>query len=165
MYSVLEQYWDGGEQQCGREVYRGGVYRVGTRVGNTGVQHQGPDIAKGADPDSEAGPGSPRGAGVGGLGLRNTPGPPTQPPTLRARSVPAGPPWWLGGLFTASGPIRARFDLISQEVSQNGQVSPEKRKKACHSPYIQNGLEISPLDFLRFPFWPAFSHKELLVPF
>ena len=38
-------------------------------------------------------------------------------------------------------------------------------KKASISPYFQNGLQKSPLGFLRFPFSRAFSHKELLGHF
>ena len=65
----------------------------------------------------------------------------------------------------ASGPIRARIHHISYKVSQNGQVSPEFDQKACHSPYLQNGLQISPLEILRFPFLLAFSCKELMGHF
>ena len=32
--------------------------------------------------------------------------------------------------------IGARFDLISQKLSQNHEVSPKKHEKASHSPYI-----------------------------
>ena len=78
-----------------------------------------------------------------------------------ARSGHAGPP--------CPGPSEcrllansARFDLIFSKVSQNSEVSPEYVHKACHSPYIQNRLQKSPLDILRFPYFPAFSHKELL---
>ena len=35
-------------------------------------------------------------------------------------------------------------------------------EKAYHSPYFQNGLGISPLDFPGIPFLAAFSHKELM---
>ena len=66
------------------------------------------------------------------------------------------------GTLPASWPIGARFDLISKKHSQNGEVSPKSVQKACHSPYFQNGLRKSPLGFLRFPFSPAFSHKELM---
>ena len=65
----------------------------------------------------------------------------------------------------ASWPIGARIDLISRKLSQNGVVSPKYLEKACHSPYVQNGSRKSPLEFLRFPFSRAFSHKELMVPF
>ena len=57
---------------------------------------------------------------------------------------------------------RARFSDISWKLSQNRGVSPKSVQKACHSPYFQNRLKKSALGFLRFPFCPAFSHKELL---
>ena len=56
----------------------------------------------------------------------------------------------------------ARFHLIPCKVSQNGIVSPVFVEKACHSPYIQNGLRKSPLGILRIPIRLAFSHKELM---
>ena len=60
---------------------------------------------------------------------------------------------------------RATFDLIYCKVSQKAIVSPKSVEKACHSPYLQNGLRKSPLEILRFTVSPAFSHKELMVPF
>ena len=57
---------------------------------------------------------------------------------------------------------RARFQVISWKVSQNGQVSPRNVQKACHSPYSQNEAQKSPLEILRFLFLLAFSHKELM---
>ena len=59
----------------------------------------------------------------------------------------------------------ARFHDISQDISQNGQVSPKYVKKASLSPCFQNGLGKSPLDILRFPSGLAFSHKELMGHF
>ena len=56
----------------------------------------------------------------------------------------------------------ARFDLNSLKVSQNDEVSPKSAEKASRSPYIQNGLQKSPLEILGFPYIPAFSHKELM---
>ena len=66
------------------------------RVGNTGSGTcQGP-LPQGP-PDSEAGPVTPcRGGGVGGQEGRPVdpfPRSPSPLPTLRARSVPVGPPW------------------------------------------------------------------------
>ena len=63
----------------------------------------------------------------------------------------------------ASWPIRARFNVISCKVKQNGQVSPKYVQKASHSPYIQNRVKNSPLEILRFPVSSAFSHKELMT--
>ena len=82
------------------------------------------------------------------------------PPCGPGRS-PAGPSLSFP-YNAASGPIKARFKVISTKVSQNGEVSPRKRQKACHSPYSQNGVKKSPLEILRFPFLVAFSHKELI---
>ena len=81
-----------------------------------------------------------------------------------ARSVPVGPPLqdprkcrlWAN---------KARFNLISSKVSQNGEVSSESVQKASHSPCFQNGLQKSPLEIPRFPVSRAFSHKELMGRF
>ena len=86
------------------------------------------------------------------------------PPSGPGRSH-AGPPWYGYPLTAASGPIRARFTSYSSKVSRNGRVSPENVQKACHSPCFQNGLGMSALDILRFPFSAAFSHKELMAYF
>ena len=59
----------------------------------------------------------------------------------------------------------ARIEVKTEKHSQNGEVSPKSVEKACHSPYFQKAVKNSPLDFLRFPFPVAFSHKELMVPF
>ena len=86
------------------------------------------------------------------------------------RPVPAlplpvqAPPGPGQGAGTSPGRT-ARFDLILLKVSQNGIVSPKKLEKACHSPYIQNGPQNSPLGILRIPFSAAFSHKELMGHF
>ena len=116
-------------------------------------------------PDSGAGPGSPSGAGVGG---QDQPSPGTVPST--SAPTPAGPGRPEGSLVLLEQECRlwanrARFDLISQEYSQNRIVSPKYVHKACHSPYIQNWVQKSPLGFLRFPILAAFSHKELMGPF
>ena len=102
------------------------------------------------------------GAGVGGTCcsapcVRPPPfGPGRHPPVGTSLGTPRKP---------ASGPITARFQVISQKLSQNRVVSPEMSEKASHSPYFQNGSEKSPLEILRFPFSRAFSHKELLGHF
>ena len=44
-------------------------------------------------------------------------------------------------------------------------MSPKYVKKAYVSPCFQNGLQKSPLDFLGFPVFTAFSHKELMAIF
>ena len=80
-------------------------------------------------------------------------------------SQPAGLPVPRTRLHAASQPIRARLTSILVKLSQNHEVSTEYVQKASHSPYSQNGLVKSPLDFLGFPILLAFSHKELMVPF
>ena len=84
--------------------------------------------------------------------------------TLRARSGPLAPPCTWDLANAASGPIRAELRSFYYKVSQNDEVSPKKCQKAYHSPCSQNGLKKSPLEKLRFPVSPAFSHKELMVP-
>ena len=80
-------------------------------------------------------------------------GPPRQAGARSLRSLSGG---W------APRAIRARFTVISCKVSQNDEVSPNLVEKASHSPCFQNGLQKSPLDFPRFPYSTAFSHKELM---
>ena len=67
--------------------------------------------------------------------------------------------------IAASQPIRARLRSLFYKVSQNRQVSPKMSEKACHSPYLQNGSQKSPLEIPGFWFSSAFSHKELMVLF
>ena len=132
----------------------GGVYRY------QGPTRQAPTLTAKRAPEAPC-----RGAGVGGQGgcahgSRYARTPPSGP------GRPCRPPWVLPGLSgPASWPIRARFDLISQEYSKNGQVSPKSVEKASNSPYFQNGLRKSPLEILRIPFSLAFSHKELMGHF
>ena len=93
-----------------------------SRVGNTGVYY--PAIPRLREPPQTAkrAPEALQGAGVGGLGWRNT---------LRARHPPFGPGRVPGPSLVppranaASQPIRARFHLIYCKVSQNSIVSPE----------------------------------------
>ena len=139
--------------------YLGGVYRVGTGEGYTGVL---PSYLESGGPDSEAGPGALQGRS-GWSGVQR---PPVQPQTHPPGPVgPLQGPPWSGPSLPASWPIRATFHLFYCKVSQNDEVSTKFDEKACHSPYFQNGLGSSPLDFLRFPFLLAFSDKELMVPF
>ena len=86
-------------------------------------------------------------------------------PPLRGPVGPMlGPPWFLhlSPGNAASWPIKARLRVKLSKVSQNAEVSPKSVEKAYHSPYSQNRLQKSPLDFLRFPILQAFSHKELM---
>ena len=139
--------------------YRVGIRGGYSRVGGGGVYRVPSHAARGGSRYSEAGPvGSCREPEwvVSGCSA------PVRPVT-----TPAGPGRPEGSLSppranAASGPIRARFSVISSKVSQNRIVSPKMWYKACHSPYFQNGCQKSALGFLRFPFLPAFSPKELM---
>ena len=124
---------------CTGPVWRPGrVYRVGIRVGNTECYTQYPparsQTARGANPPSGAGPGSPEGWS-GGVGAADVLGP------LPGAHPPSDHP--LRPLQGLRGPLRclrapcgqrARFHYISLKVSQNVEVSPKSVEKACHSP-------------------------------
>ena len=110
------------------------------------------------DPDSEAGPGSPKGLEwvvrvAAPQYVRTPPFGPGRPGQASLGAPRADARSW---------PIKARFDLIFLEVSQNRGVSPKYPEKACHSPYSQNALGKSALGILGFPFSLAFSDKELM---
>ena len=99
------------------------------------------------------------GRGWSGWSLRAAPYVRTHPsgPVLSpAGSLPGAPRANPG-----SWPIRARFHVFLVKHCQNRGVSPKCVEKASVSPCFQNGLGKSPLRFLRFPYSPAFSHKEL----
>ena len=94
-------------------------------------------------------------------------------PGALCQDHPAGPVGYPGTLPVLAPlyrvPTHGRLNLQNlritsyfSKVSQNGRVSPEYVEKACHSPYFQNGLRNSPLDFLGFLISPAFSPKELM---
>ena len=125
--------------------------------------------ARGAVPDQRSGPRKACRAWSGwvwGCGRTRDTGTAagTVRPTLRARSVPCRPSL-VFPQNAASWPIRARFHLNSTKLSQNGQVSLKYVEKACNSPCFQNGPGKSPLGILGFPFYLAFSHKELMGHF
>ena len=132
---------------------------MGTGEGNTGTPST---LLEERCMTSGAGPGRPAGPGVGGSCSSGARATGTTTPCGRARfAVPVS----LPGQYPASWPIRARIQLNFSKVSQNGQVSPEYVHKACHSPCFQNLVQKSALEILRFPFSPAFSHKELMTLF
>ena len=87
--------------------------------------------ARGAHPDSEAGPGDPAGGGVGGQGGRAYLG-----ARRRSQNPPFGPgrsalpPSLVLGPYCRLLAHMARFDLISQKLSQNPRVSPKYVQKA-----------------------------------
>ena len=84
------------------------------------------------------------------------------PPLRGPVGHPGCPPWYQDPRNAASGPIRARIDLILAKLSQNRGVSPVFVEKASVSPCFQNGSQKSPLEISRKPFSLAFSHKELM---
>ena len=139
--------------------YQGRVYRVGTGRAIPGTQRhcsrRGPYAAKRA-------PEGPQGLEWVAYGAR-TPGCRYHP----LRCAPGPAPLYLHPprAIPASWPIRATFQSNIYKVSQNHEVSPKSMHKACHSPCLQNGLGKSPLRILRFPYFVAFSHKELLTHF
>ena len=57
-------------------------------------------------------------------------------------------------------PIWARFHHKYTKVSGNPGVSPKSGHEACHAPCFKSRSIMHDLEFLRFPLWPAFSHKE-----
>ena len=145
-----------------RRVHGWGIAGWVYRVGNTG-----PPTTLLEEPNtSEAGPVRPcRGLEWVGVGrafrLLN---PPT-PLRSGARSAGSGPSLEQDPTHGRLNLRNLRNMIIYSKVSQNAEVSPKSVNKACHSPYVQNGLRNSPLGILRFPFPVAFSHKELMVLF
>ena len=144
---------------------RHGVLRPG-RVGRVGIpgeyypatQRQGRTPLR-VQQTAERAPEAPAG---GWSGWSAVPAPVRpHPPFGPGQSRPAGLPW-CSSSKPASWPIRARIDLIYCKVSQNRIVSPVYVEKAYVSPYFQNGSEKSALEIPGFPFWRAFSHKELM---
>ena len=126
----------------------GGYSRVGTGWVIPGTQPAAKDGHPQGNPDSGAGPVGPAGAGVGGQGYRPRWTVPVRPPiplpTLASQGPVGplqGPPWYRTLAMSASGPIRARIDLISCNISQNDEVSPKSVEKASISPYFQTGLK------------------------
>ena len=138
--------------------YQGWVYRGSTpsHAARGGPASQRP---QGAGPPPRGRVGWKQGPGDTGTAagrLLDHPAGPVRPP--------CGPPC-PGPLECRLLANKARFQANLLKVSQNRGVSPKVVEKACHSPYIQNGPQNSPLGILRFPFSPAFSHKELMGAF
>ena len=108
-------------------------------------------------PDSEAGPVASCREAEWVVGVARTPGDHPAGPVGTTRGPSLSPPrecrLWAN---------KARFKVLLLELSQNRGVSPEYVEKACRSPYFQNTVQKSALDFLGFPYFPAFSHKELI---
>ena len=53
-------------------------------------------------------------------------------------------------------------DLNSIKLVKTAKCHQKVSIRPVIVPIFQNGSGKSPLGFLRFPYWPAFSHKELL---
>ena len=114
-------------------------------------------------------PDDPAGVGSGWSGVQRPRVPHTRVGNPRLPGPPTPAPVGLPGPASLSWDPprskRARFHDISHKVSQNDEVSPKKCEKASHSPCFQKRVRKSPLDFLRFPLFPAFSGKELMGHF
>ena len=120
-------------------------------------------------PPAERAPGSPAGAGVGWVGAGV--GRPfaywswwcaglLYPPSGPGRPL-AGPPWYRT-------PPRAKgrdSDLIPVKLVKTTKCHQNMSKRPIMLPIFQNGSQKSPLEIPGFPFWLAFSPKELMVLF
>ena len=141
---------------CGRVWYQGGYTRVGTRVGYTGVLPSSQVLRPSGGLTAKRAPEAPEGAGVGGQAAAPT-GPFARAPDPTT-PVPLGPPgplrwvWASPRANPASGPITARFHLISIKLVQNRVVSPKYVEKASVYPCFQNGSQKSPLEIPGFPY-------------
>ena len=157
----------GAHTGCGTRWVTGWVYRVGIPGGCTGRAIPVYYPAAASPPADQR----PEGAGpaLGRVG-RKQGGRPRVSGRRRGRlpEPPCGPGRALRALPVLGPPEcrltakRARFHAYFYEVSQNGEVSLKSVHKACHSPCSQKRAHKSPLEILRFPIWPAFSHKELM---
>ena len=121
--ACVAPWWCAGTAVPGGVWYRVGIPGGYSRVGIPGVL---PSDRARKTHTSEAGPGRPSGPGVGGYGsgrvyrrLGGLGNPPLRGPV--AYGLPGYPPL----RNAASWPIRARFEVISTKVSQNGGVSPK----------------------------------------
>ena len=65
----------------------------------------------------------------------------------------------------ASGPIRRDSTTFPIKLVKTVKCRQNMSKRPVIVPNSQNGSQMSPLDILRFPFAPAFSHKELMGRF
>ena len=88
------------------------------------------------------------------------PGPPLRGPV----GPMLGPPC-PGPLDAASWPIRRDSTSFLIKLVKTTKCHQKTSKRPAIVPVSQNGLKNSPLDFYRFPFSPAFSHKELMGHF
>ena len=140
--------------------YQGGYTGVGTRVGVPGEYYP---AARGEVQNQRSGPaGSCREPEWWVLELGRTWGRRRYPePTLRARSVHAGPPWfWVPYCrLTAKGRDSTSYSI---KLVKTAKCQRKVMKRPVIVPNSQNDLRKSPLEIPGFPFCSAFSHKELM---
>ena len=148
--------------------------RVGTRVGYTGWvsrvaipgTHRGRSDTRKVHPDSGAGPGRPcRGREwvVRVDRPRRTVGAPVRPCTH-----PPGPVGACSPSLVQDLPPRAKgrdSGPILVKLVKTAKCHQKVTKRPRLVPIFQNGLQKSPLEIPGFPFWPAFSPKELMGVF
>ena len=160
---------------------RGGYgVRVGTRVGiQGGYTRVGTGRAIPVHParcceevplaPSEAGPGSPKGTGVGGVrdrGLQGTVfggGDGYIPPSGPGQALQGLP--WIYPWNAASGPIRRDYMTFPIKLVKTVKCHQKVSKRPVIVPISQNRRGKSPLGILGFPFPLAFSRKELMGHF
>ena len=134
-------------RQCG--VLAGYGYWVGTGEGYTGVLPTDPAPREEPQTDSGAGPGSPAGAGVGGQAG-------TVP--LYVRTHPFGarsghcPSLVLLEHIAASGPIRARFQVISEILVKMTKCHQNMSIRPLIVPISRTASRIHLLEFSDFHF-------------
>ena len=138
------------------------------RVGNT-VPTQLPRAEARRNPTSEAGPVTPAGGGVGGWGgladpfACDIPGTSEPTPSGPGRYSPA-PGRGLPGSPRAAGLGRDSMPY-SLKLVKTTKCHRKVFKRPTLVPVCQNGSGKSPLEIPRFPFWLAFSCKELMGHF
>ena len=152
-----------GVQGCtGPGGYTGWVYRVGVPGSTT----QPPCAREEQAQPAKRAPDGPAGAGSGWVGCsgRVTGGGTAPRTTLRARSGTRTLPV-LGPSECRLLAITARFHSYSRNLVKTAKCHQNVTKRPVIVPISQNGSRKSPLDFLGFTFWLAFSHKELMGHF
>ena len=149
----------------------GGRYRAGIQGGYTGWGGEGYTgyypAARGDLRNQRSGPRKPlQGAGVGGFlrsgALGDGGGSQDHP------SGPVGHPWYPpcpGTLIAASQPKGRELTSFPLKLVKTRKCHQKVVKRPVIVPILQNGSRKSPLDFLGFPYFTAFSHKELIGSF
>ena len=91
------------------------------------------------------------------------PGASAQSPTHPAG--PVRPPEAFPGRGLGSSGKGRDYGYILRKLVKTAKCHRKVSIRPAVVPVCQNGVGKSPLEFLRFPIWLAFSHKELMVPF